>query len=191
MCFLVVSLIACSPVSKDPDAPAQPGPGIVELEETKIKMTYSLLGKNYLLPTSYQELKSEGWILEDDASFVLESGKFIKNRFVRNGPYILELSFYNPSNAPQTLEDSLVSSLASENRTFGQDKASDIIIHDVINFDSDIETIIDELGEYDLEESAQFKTYTFKHDALSKSVVKIEQDTGMLRWIILENFRLE
>ena len=66
MCFLVVSLIACSPVSKDPDAPAQPGPGIVELEETKIKMTYSLLGKNYLLPTSYQELKSEGWILEDD-----------------------------------------------------------------------------------------------------------------------------
>lgn len=188
--FLVFSLIACSPISKDTDVPVEPSPGIVEPEEQKLKMTFSLLGKDYLLPTSYQDLKADGWLLEDDSSFVLEPGQFIKNRFVRNGPYILEFSFYNPGDAPQTLEDSLVSSLASENRTFGQDKASDIKIHDLINFDTDIDTIIEELGDYDLVESAQFKTYTFKHDALSKSEIKIEQDTGLIRWIIIENFRL-
>lgn len=189
--FLVFSLIACSPPPKDTAPPVEPVPGPIEPKEPVMKITYSLLGKNYLLPTSYQELKADGWILEDDAGFVLESGQFIKNRFVRNGPYILELSFYNPSDESLTLENSLVSSIASENRTFGKDKASDLKVHDLINFDTDIDSIIEKLGEYDLSESAQFKTYTFKHDPLSKSEIKIEQDTGLMRWIIIENFRLD
>lgn len=160
-------------------------------EEQSLKMSYSLLDKDYILPTPYKTLKEDGWILEDDPTFVLESQEFIKNRFVRNGPHILELSFYNPNNEAQTLENSLISAVASENRTFGPDIASDIVVHDSINFETDVEIIIDLLGDYEHEESAQYDTYIFQHDSLSKTEIKIELDTDTTRWITIENFKLD
>ena len=188
--LLLLTLLGCTKVNDGVEDPIKPNPdGPVKVEDLPLEMKYSLLDKEYTLPTSYQELKADCWILEDDPDFILESEQFIKNRFVRNGSYILDLSFYNASDESQTLEDSLVASIAAENRTFRQDVASDIVIHGSINFDSSIEEIISELGEYELNESAQFDSYTFQNDALSKTEIKIEKDTDTIRWIIIENFK--
>lgn len=189
--FLLLStLLACAKVNDSIEDPLKPNPdGPVQVEDLPLEMKYSLLDKEYRLPTSYKELKADGWILEDNPDFILESEQFIKNRFVRNGSYILDLSFYNGSDESQTIDNSLVASIAAENRTFGQDVASDIVIHGSINFDSTIEDIINELGEYELNESAQFDSYTFQNDALSKTEIKIEKDTDTIRWIIIENFK--
>lgn len=162
-------------------------------EEIPIKkeMIYSLLGKEYSLPSEYQKLKTDGWILEDNPSFILEGNKFIGKRFLRNGPHVLEVSFYNPEEEPSTLEESLISKIAAENRTFGSDIASDIKIMDRINFSTPIEEIIEDLGSYEVEESALFKTYIFEHDLLSKTEIRINVETNEIRWIIIENYKVD
>lgn len=189
--IVLFSLVACSGKTEGKGDPVDSPQDNTVVEPQSLEMVYSLLGKEYRLPTSYKTLKEDGWILEDNPTFILESEEFIKNRFVRNGSHILELNFYNPSDEAQKIEDSLVSSVAAENRTFGNDVASDILVHSLIDFESDIDQIVEKLGDYELEESAQFKTYTFQHDSLSKTEIKIEQDTESMRWIIIENFKTD
>lgn len=152
---------------------------------------YKLLDKEYILPSSYQILKEDGWELEDNPEFLLEAGKIIRNRYVRKGPYILELTFFNPSDQEQRLEDSLVAGVAAENRTFGTDQASDIKVGNRINFETSLEEIENQMGDYNYEESAQFKTYIFEHNPLSKTEIKVDVDTNTIRWIIIENYNLD
>lgn len=186
--FVLIALVFLTACTKEVNEDSKP-----ETPEAPqhFKIKYKLLDKEYTLPTSYEELEKDGWILQDDPETVLEKETFIRNKFLRNGPYILDVSFYNPKDEDQKLSESLISSIGAENRSFGNDKASDLLVMDKVNFSSSIEDASKVLGEYSEESNAQFDTYIFQHDKLSKTEIKIDKDNNTTRWIIIESFRAD
>lgn len=182
--FLIFALLACSDKKETTEDD-------YVVDELSLNMVYSLLNKDYTLPTDYKMLKEDGWILVDNPDFVLEADQFIATQFIRNGAYILDVSFYNPSDESKTLENSIISRVGAENRTFGSDEASDIKVHGFVDFNTPIEDVIKRFDEYELQESSLFKTYIFKQDNLSKTEIRIDVDTNETQWIIIENFKID
>lgn len=185
--LLIIALLSSCSVS----TPEKPNNNTNPKDEVKepFELTYVILDEMYTLPTSYETLKEDGWVLEDDEDQELASETFIRNKFIRNGPYILDVSFYNPSDEAKPLKESYIASIGAENRSFGHDLASDIVVQGFIDFETSIEDVIDEYDDYTLEESAQFKTYIFNHNKLSKTEIKVNQDDNSIRWIIIESFK--
>ncbi|WP_415776656.1 hypothetical protein [Erysipelothrix urinaevulpis] len=186
--FVIIVLLALGGCSEKAQSKEEPK------EEPKApefyKQTVTLLDKEYVLPVAYKDLEKDGWILVDNDDYELEAGKVIRNRYIRNGAYILDVSFFNPMKDSLPLKETYVATIGAENRTFGSDKASDIKINKGINFATPIETIIEALGDYTKEENAQFITYTFQHDKVSKTEIKLTVENKTIRWIIVESFRI-
>lgn len=186
--FLLLSLTACQEKKVEPKPEEKPNDQVENVSPHQHETKFTLLEKEYTLPFLYEEIEKDGWASNTDLDEVLDPGKIIRNKFIRQGPYILRVSFYNKSTESLPLSKVWIAEIATENREFGGDIPSDLTLENGIHLNTPIKEALSHYKEYDKEESAVYETYTVKHDKSAKTTLIYDPKEDKIRWIELSDF---
>ncbi len=187
--LLLLTLSACQ--EKEPEEKPVEENEVVEKPQESAhhhQTKFTLLEKDYVLPFPYEEIQEHGWEANTDLDEILEPGKLIRNKFIRQGPYILRVSFYNMAEQELPLSKTWIAEIASENREFGGDIPSDLELENGINLDTSLEDALKHYEDYEKEESAVYETYRIKHDKSSETTIIYDPKEEKIRWIELSDF---
>lgn len=185
--ILLILLVACSPEVSTP-TPAVPKPPIQETP----RIEFNLDGINYKFPIEVSKFIEDGWETSSSLSEgVISPNTFIPNYFFRKGTSIVKVSLYNPGATEISLDESLISEIALENRTFKNDVAPQIMINDFLDFTTPIAIIEEKFGAPKFSDDAVFDYYDFNLD--SKNSIRVEiykdrRDGDVSRWIVIKSY---
>lgn len=184
--MLVLVLTSCSSEPKE-DVKEEPE----EVEPNYDTTPFTLSGKSYALPLSYQTLLNDGWEANSDIDQKIGANKKISQINLRNDSMIIEVTFYNGSDEEVDMKDANIAEIFAENRTFRGDVAAELTIFDGLDFSSKPEDYEKQLGTYEKTENEVFEIYTFNHTPKVKTVIeyyKDGRDGEVSRWIKISNF---
>lgn len=182
---LFVLLAGCANNQEEPKNPEGTQAPVTKSHVTK----FSLNNIDYTLPLTYQKLEADGWIVNTEIDEEIEPNKYVSKKFLRNGPHIIEVIFYNPTDKKIAMKDAWIAQIGSENREFGGDIPSDLTVEGEINLNSSLDDVLNHFGEHKLEKSAVYDTYTFEHDKSAKTVIKYNPEEASIRWLIITDFK--
>ena len=185
--FSLIFLSACT--QKPIEAPEGPEP-----EEVEKRLPFTIGNESYNLPMKTEVLLSTGWTSEDDLDLILLPNNVINHYKMRSETNLIIVSFYNPGETELSLKDAYVVRIETENRyaRWGSDneEPTDINVFDGINYDTELEAIIDQLGEPIVEENNILKTYRFINEDHFYVEALIEKGTDKMIWLNIENFHV-
>lgn len=180
----MVFLTACAQNSGDTPVP----------EEPEKRLPFTIGSESYNLPLKTEVLLSTGWKSEDNLDLMLQPNNVINHYKMRSDTNLIIVSFYNPGDTEVSLKDAYVVRIETENRyaRWGSDneKPTDINVFDGINYDTDLETIKQQLGEPIVEENNILKTYRFINEDHFSVEALVENDTGKMIWLNIENYHV-
>lgn len=162
------------------------------LEESKpLRLYFSLDGIDYQFPLKVKDFIDKGWKPTVSIDSSIDPNTFIPNYYFRNGTSIVKVSIYNPTSEAKMLDEVLISELGFENRTFKGDVAPNILVNDILDFNTNIETINDIFGEPSYSEDAVFEYYDYEIN--NKNFIRVEKykdrrDGDVNRWIYIRSY---
>lgn len=181
--FLLAFLVGCSAEEEiiDPKPP-------VLVED---KLVFNLVGIDYTLPVSFETFIHDGWVAVDSVEGSIEPHKYISNIYMRKDRNLISVSIHN--NTDETILKSLglVAVIEAENRTSvnGLDQPVDIRVHGDIDFGSGEEFIHSRFELVEETSNEVFNNMIIKHNKLSETEFRFNKETGVMRWIIIKNFK--
>lgn len=191
--ILCLILTGCTTL-EDPDGTINNGNNAPPTEEKVVKEIYFKLdGEDFTFPLEVSSFIENGWqptvSLE---GIIIEANTYIPNYFFRKGTSIVKVALYNPTSESVSYQDSLISEIGFENRTFKQDVAPDITVNDFLNFETSVPEITEIFGEPTVSDDAIFDRYDYKID--QKNSIRVEfykdkRDGEVSRWIYLTSYK--
>ncbi|MGF7010615.1 hypothetical protein M2146_001139 [Lachnospiraceae bacterium PF1-22] len=145
--------------------------------DSQEKYSFVLDGKQYVLPMSFSELASDGWVMDDDGTTLLKKNQQSNLRYITkdNGPKLC-IKVANLTDTPTALSDSSVIYILCENEQFDF-SASGLKIGDTKSDMENIFGVCEDVNEdlntttiYRYVESAyqSYKINTSKEDIIQK-----------------------
>ena len=166
----------------------------VEPEAPEKRLPFTIGDQSYSLPLQTEALLSTGWNSEDNLDLVLQPNNVIHHYKLRSGKNLIMVSFYNPSDVEVSLKDAYIVRIETENRYTvwfaGGEEPTDINVFDGINYDTELETIKEQLGDPVLVENNILTTYRYINEDHFFVEALVEKGTGKMLWLNIENYHV-
>lgn len=159
----------------------------------RTEISFSVGGHSYVLPVPYSTFKEQGWLLEDDESFVIPANSYLEGQGIRKDKYYLLTTFYNNSDEAKPLKDAIITTVQAENRYvemhYKDDVPPNIIVKDIIDWslpESEANSLFGMSAK--LEENRVYRSYIYEFEDNQVVTLQYLIDSGQFQYLHLKDY---